>query len=155
MGKELSSQVLRLTLAISLWLTLAHSSSTLLSLSHFGSLALTRAYFGSLYSSLCLYLAFARHATSLLHNCSLSSPDSVNIAVLQTNHQCVFCHLTNGPASFSCAKFASKLVVVLIIFWETSWSANHPHQPITYFHIHVTDRPHLFIGHGEFRSISG
>ena len=97
-GKELSSQVLRLTLAISLWLTLAHSSSTLLSLSHFGSLALTRAYFGSLYSSLCLYLAFARHATSLLHNCSLSSPDSVNIAVPQTNHLCVFSYRTNDRA---------------------------------------------------------
>ena len=88
MGKELSSQVLRLTLAISLWLTLAHSSSTLLSLSHSCSLALTRAYFDSLYSSLCLYLAFARHATSLLHNCSLSSPDSGNSSAPNQSSVC-------------------------------------------------------------------
>ena len=81
-GKELVSPVLWLTLAISLWLTLAHSDSTLLSLSHSGSLALTQANFGSLSSSLCLSIW---HLLGTLRRCWVTAAYQ---ALIQLTYQC-------------------------------------------------------------------
>ena len=105
-------------------------------------------------SSVCSDMRFVQNFTLLEIQAKTFTP-SISPQFSKSHLWVCFLQSDTSTMLFFLCQVCFKACCSNHVLGETSWSANHPHQPITYLHIHITDRPHLFIGHAKFRSISG